>query len=303
MHRQKSIFCSLLTLIAFICIIGLLSCQKEIHITLASSPPQLVVEGAIETGRPPYVFLTSSLSFFSQVDLTTLENSYVHNASVQVSDGVNTINLKEYAIDTAGGNKIYIYFPDTANLPNFMLGQVGKTYKLTILNNGVSYTSSSKIPFPKGPDSLWFAPPISTRSGTPPNARQLFANYTDPDTPGNYVRYFTKRNNEAFFPSQLFSDEVVNGKLISNIALYAGYAHTDKANRDSLIYFYSGDAVTLKWCEIDKGVYHFWNTYDFAGNAIGNPFASPINIQSNVSNGALGIWAAYGSVSYTIVVP
>lgn len=281
----------------------LLSCQKEIHISLASTPPNLVVEGEIETGLPPYVFLSNTISFFSQVNLNTLQNSYVHNAVVTVFDGDSTVTLKEYSVDTAGGNKIYVYSIDTANLNHIMVGQVGRFYKLTVVYNGVTYTSTTKIPAVKGLDSLWFATPTFKDSKTPDSALELFANYTDPDTPGNYVRYFTRVNSQPFYPSQLFSDEIVNGKKVPDLALPAGFLQTENANGDSLNYFYPGDTVTLKWCEIDKGVYDFWNTYQFANNAIGNPFASPINIQSNISNGALGIWAGYGSVVYTLYVP
>jgi hypothetical protein len=283
-------------------IITLTSCQKEVHINLASAPPQVVVNGTIETGYPPYVFLTSTIGFFSQVNLATLQNSFLHGANIQVSDGTKTITLKEYSFDT-GVNKFSIYTIDTSNLANIMLGQVEKIYTLTILYNGVTYKSVTKIPNPKGVDTLWFGAPVFKNSKTPDSAKQLFANYTDPDTPGNYVRYYTKRNSEQFFPSGIFSDEVVNGKVVTNIGLFAGYQSTTNSNNDSLRYFYPGDTVILKWCEIDKGVYTFWNTYEYANNALGNPFASPINVQTNVSNGALGIWAGYGSILYTIVTP
>jgi hypothetical protein len=42
-------------------------------------------------------------------------------------------------------------------------------------------------------------------------------------------------------------------------------------------------------------VYEFWRTYQFAINVIGNPFASPTNLPTNFSNGALGVWAGYGT--------
>ena len=95
----------------------------------------------------------------------------------------------------------------------------------------------------------------------------------------------------------------MNGKTIKDIDLYAGYDDSLHANGDSLRYFYPGDTVTLKWCEIDKGVYDFWNSYDFASNAIGNPFSSPINLKTNITNGALGVWCGYGTILKTIVVP
>ena len=195
-----------------------------------------------------------------------------------------------------------MYTIDTSNLANLMFGEVGKFYKLNIAYNGTTYTSTTKIPNPKGVDSLWFGTPIFANAKTPDSAKQLYANYTDPDTPGNYVRYFTQRNSEPFYPSEIFSDEVVNGKRITNIGLYAGYENVQNVKADSLRYFYKGDTVVLKWCEIDKSVYTFWNTLEYSNNASGNPFASPINVTSNISNGALGVWAGYGSIFTKIVV-
>jgi len=288
---------------AFILCLALTGCEKVVNINLGTAAPQVVVQGAIETGLPPYVVLTSTISYSSQVNLTTLQNSFLHGATITVSDGSSTITLREYSFDTGVNNKFYIYSVDTANLTNPMLGQVGKFYTLNVTYNGTTYTSVTKIPAPKGIDSMWFGQPTSQSSKIPANAQQLFVNYTDPDTPGNYVRYFTQIDGGIYYPSGVFSDQAVNGKTIDDIGLYAGYDNSIDANGDSLSYFYPGETVTLKWCEIDKNVYNFWNTYQYANASLGNPFASPINIQTNISNGALGIWAGYGSVLTTAVVP
>lgn len=287
----------------FVFTVLLLSCEKVVHISLASTPPQVVVDGAIETNIPPYVILTSTIGFFSNIDLSTLQNSFLHGAEISVSCGAKSVNLVEYSFDTGNNNKFYIYTVDTTNLSNIMLGQVDSFYTLTIKYGGQTYTSVTKIPNPKGIDTMWFATPTYQDSKTPKGALQLFVNYTDPDTPGNCVRYFTQLNGGPYYPSQIFSDEVVNGKTVKDIGLFAGYAQTIDANGDSLSYFYAGDTVTLKWCEIDQGVYNFWNTAGYAASAIGNPFASPINLQSNMTNGALGVWAGYGSTFKTAVVP
>ncbi len=284
--------------------VTLASCEKEVHITLASSPAQVVVQGAVETGQPPYVFLTSTISFFSKIDLTTLQNSFLHDAIITVSDGSDTITLKEYAFDTGGTAKFYIYSIDTSTpVSSWMVGEEEKFYTLTINYDGKIYSAVTKIPRPKGIDSMWFAQPLYANSKTPDSAKQLFANYTDPDTPGNYVRYFTRRNSEQFYPSDQFNDEVVNGKLLTQIPLVAGFEQTETVNADSMYYFYAGDTVTLKWCEIDHKVYDFWNSFSYALNASGNPFASPINLKTNISNGGLGVWAGYGATETTIVVP
>lgn len=278
-------------------------CEKEVHINLGSAPAKVVVQGAVENGLPPYVFLTSTIGFFSNVSLSTLQSSFLHGANITVSDGTKTITLKEYSFDTSGSNTFYVYTIDTADPSGGMLGEINKFYTLTITYNGVTYTSVTKIPNVKNVDTLWFDTPLYQNSKTPDSALQLFANYQDPDTMGNCVRYFTQRNQGQFFPVDIFNDQLVNGKLIDNIALFAGYDKAAKVNEDSLRYFYPGDTVTLKWSEIDKNVYTFWNSFEYANNALGNPFASPINLKTNISNGGLGIWAGYGSAYKTIVVP
>jgi len=281
------------------------SCEKEVHINLATSPSQVVVQGAIESGVPPYVFLTSTVGFFSKIDLATLENSFLHGAVITVSDGSKTITLHEYAFDTGKtGAKFYIYSVDTIpGAPNFMIGETGKSYSLSITYNGKTYTSITKVPQPKGIDSMWFGVPIFTSSKTPDSAKQLFVNYTDPDTLGNYVRYFTAINSQQYYAVDQFNDEVVNGKPLTQIPLTAGFDDAQDVNVDSLRYFYKGDTVYLKWSEIDKATYDFWNSYSYARNATGNPFASPINLKTNISNGALGIWGGYGSLVTMKVVP
>ena len=291
-----------LALLSLLSSVLLFSCQKEVHIDLGTSPTQIVVQGAIETNLPPYVVLTSTISFFSTVDLATLEKSFIHDAVITISDGIKTIPLKEYSIDTGKNSKFYVYTIDTGNLANVILGEENKSYTLKIISGGKTYTSTTKIPSPKGIDSLWFAKPIFPGPTTPDSALQLFVNYKDPDSLGNFVRYFTSRGNQLFYPSGIFSDEVVNGKTINNIGLFAGFDASLDTYSDSLIFFYPGDTVGLKWCEIDNKVYKFWDTYLFASNSIGNPFASPINIISNISNGALGVWAGYGSLTYSKIV-
>lgn len=296
-HRRLSLF------FAFILLAGLVSCEKEVNIDLGTSPTKIVVQGEIENGRPPFVVLTSTISFFAKVDLTTLQNSFIHDAVVTVSVGSKTATLREYSTDTGTANKFYFYTIDTSNLIDAFVGQYDSIYNLKITYGGATYTATTKVPNPKGVDTMWFDEPRFKNSRTPDSARQLYVKYTDPDTMGNYVRYYSQRGKGRFYPSAIFTDEVVNGKVINNIALYAGYDDGPDVKRDSIRYFYPGDSVTLKWCAIDKGVFQFWNSYQYASNSAGNPFSSPINLVSNISGGAVGIWAGYGSIYRSIVLP
>jgi hypothetical protein len=307
MNRQYSHTRILSILFIAIFSMTLFSCEKEISINLQSSAAKVVVQGSIETGGVPLVILNSSIGFFSKVDLGTLQNSFIHGAIVTVSDGTKTIKLKEYTFDTSTSFRFSVYTVDTTNfsLDNIILGEVNKTYTLSITYEGQTYTGVTKIPNPQGVDSMWFAEPQFAGSTTPDSALQLFVSYSDPDTLGDYVRYFTQRNNDQEYPSDIFSDEIINGKKLSSIGLVAGDQNNANANvsRDSLIYFFPGETVTLKWNAIDKGVYKFYNSLQFAKNAVGNPFSSPINPITNMKNGALGVWAGYGVYSKTMVVP
>lgn len=287
------------------------ACEKEVNIKLSSGSTHLVVNGVIETGQPPILALTRSIGYFAKIDLTTLENSFVHNALVTVSNGTQEISLREYSIDTFntvtnGISKIYFYTIDTAQPASFNFkGEVDHFYKLKVVTDGKTYESVTKIPNCKPIDSMVAIAPIEP-SPNAPTARLLNIYYTDPDTPGNRIRYFTQRNSEPLYPgfNSVYDDQIINGVVSTKIPLLIGFDRDKvKEINDSTGHIFPGDTILLKWCAIDKGVYNFYNTYEYSLGTVGNPFSSPINVQSNISNGALGIWAGYGTKFTTLIVP
>lgn len=281
------------------------SCEKEVKFDLGSSAEKVVVEGTIETGLPPYVFLTKSIGFFGKVDLNTLGNSFIHGAKITVSEGNNSFVLREYQVSNSGV-MFSFYTVDSADLAALLFrGAVGKTYRLKIEYAGQTYESATTIPPPKGLDSLWAeAPKPEEMPEDYPNSMLLFARYTDPDTPGNRVRYFTKRNSELFLAPyySVNDDAIVNGSKV-DIQLSAGFNRMDTINLQTFGYFYKGDTVIVKWSAIDKGVFDFWRTLEFSYGSTGNPFASPVKVTSNISNGVLGVWAGYGNTYDTLIIP
>ena len=285
-------------------LLSLFSCEKEVKINLESGDPQLVVEGAIETNLPPYVILTNSIGYFSTINLETIQNSFVHDAEVTVSDGSKTVNLVEYSIDTgSNGAKFSIYTVDTTQpFSTWLRGEENKTYKLTIKYNGQVYEATTKIPTPTPIDSVITAEPPFIPDGNL-DAKFIKIFFKDPDTLGNYIRYYTRRNDEPFYPglNSVYPDELINGTYFET-TLSAGEDRSKERNFDSSGYFYVGDSVTLKWCAIDKATYDFWSTYEFALGTLGSPFASPTRVKSNISNKALGIWAGYGSAYYSLTI-
>src|SRR6476469_2526899 len=113
----------------------LASCEKNIDFNLKEAPEVLVVDASIENGKPPFIVLTKSFGFFSQVSAELLANAFVHDASVSITKGSEIHLLKEYSIDSTGGYKIYIYSSDTVNQPLFT-GELNTAYTLSIKIDG-----------------------------------------------------------------------------------------------------------------------------------------------------------------------
>ncbi|PSL48107.1 uncharacterized protein DUF4249 [Chitinophaga niastensis] len=287
--------------VPFITLIVLIfsACEKDISVNLPQQQQQLVVEGKFESGTYPQVILTHSLNYFAKIDPVILLNSFVHNATVTVSDGSKTMTLTEQTIDT-GGVQFFVYRPDPNQIASAFKGKLSGIYTLRINADNKAYESVTTIPLNSFKlDSVWWHR-VQVKSDT--NKARLWARITDPPAFGNYARYFTKRNSEPFLPglNSVINDEVVNGTTFE-IPVDAGVNKNKSIDLETYAFFNSGDTVTLKFCNIDKATYDFWRTLDFAYNSNGNPFSSPTKILGNIP-GALGYWGGYAVTYKTIII-
>ncbi len=279
------------------------SCDKAINFNLASSPSQLVVDGSIENGKPPTIVLSSSLNYFSQINQPILENSFVHNAVVTVSNGTQTQQLKEYSIpaDTTGYT-LYYYSTDTSNIINAFLGEFNTTYTLNIQSNGQTYTAQTHITsVRKKIDSLqWQQAPDNSDT----TKVIVIATITDPKGYGDYTRYYTSVNDSAFYPglTSVFDDQITDGTTFG-IQIPQGVNRNASIDVNNYSFFYKGDTVTVKYCNIDKATYDFWRTIEYDYQSIGNPFSSPTTVLGNISNNALGAFCGYAAQYVPIIIP
>ena len=278
----------------------LYSCEKNIDFNLKESEPVLTVDAQIENGLAPVVILTKSFSYYQEIDPALLSASFVRNASVTIGNGTLTQQLKEYSIQLAPGFSGYYYSIDPASPATAFKGELNKSYTLKIVSEGKEYNAITEIPAKVNyPDSVWFQP---APQNPDTNKRVMYIRATDPPGRGNYVRYYTKKNSELFLPGEnVFDDQVIDGTTYQ-IQIPQGINRNDPASEDSSFYN-KGDTVTLKFCAINKASYTFWNTWEFAFQSIGNPFAQPNKVIGNISNGALGVFIGYGAGYKTVVAP
>jgi hypothetical protein len=280
-----------------ILMISVYSCQREIEIELPNAEDLVVVEGRIEVGKSPIIFLTRNRGFFKEfpTDLSTLIAEFViQDALVTVSDGVQTeileftINLNAYP---------FVYYTGT-----LIKGEIGKSYSLSIQANGKNLSATTFIAPPIEIDSSWFE--LNPFDVNEDSLGVSYSSIADPDTFGNSYRIFAKRNSEfAFYPVSggAFSDEFVNGQKIT---FFYGQGEKPFESSGDFVpkeFFYIlGDTVYLKFASIGRKEYDFYATLDQAINSNGNPFAAPTLVKSNVEGG-LGVWCGF-SVSYDTLI-
>jgi hypothetical protein len=278
------------------------SCEKGINFKLDQSAPQVVVDATIENARPPVVVLSGSLNYFSKITPEILESSFIHGATVSVSNGAQTQMLKEYMqLADSAGNKIYYYTVDSTNLQGAFLGAFKTAYTLSVLVNGKQYTAKTNITtVHKKIDSLWWTPAPSN----PDSLKSvLMARITDPPGYGDYIRYYSSVNNGAFLPglNSVYDDQITDGTTY-NIQIEKGIDRNQKIDMDNYSFFDRGDTVTVKFCNIDKGTYDFWRTMEYNYQSIGNPFSSPTQVLGNISNGALGYFGGYATEYVSLII-
>jgi hypothetical protein len=260
-----------------------------------------VVEASIENGRPPVVTLMKSIGYFSKITTEMLVNSFVHNATVFVSKGIRTHQLKEYSVPIGNGLSLSYYSIDSSNLATAFVGQLKQHYTLRIVVDGKEYTSATTIPdITKKIDSLWWKP----SPGNPDTTEVLMvAKITDPPGFGDYIRYYTKINSQAtFFPPVFatFDDLFIDGSTYEIVVQPGIDRNSDSIETD---FFHRGDTVNFKVSNIDKATYDFWRTWESSYSSIGNPFATPTKVLGNISNNALGYFGGYASQFKSIIIP
>ncbi|MBU0764565.1 MAG: DUF4249 domain-containing protein [Bacteroidetes bacterium] len=279
-------------------------CEKDITVDLPQAESKIVIEGAIEQGEYPSVFVTRNAAYFDPVDSTTLANMVVRDAIVIVSNG--TIS------DTLALGIDFFTVPFLKYYGTKFTGEVGKRYYLTVQVDGKSYTSGTTIPQPVELDSLVFR---ETEDAGVDNAGMMWLYFQDPDTLGNYYRYFTKtigKDNIFVHPLASASDDkLANGQYIEFVCYRGWNPNLTEEQREQELEelgdipwwaYVRGETVVMKFCTIDAAHYQFWRTIELQNSTDGNPFASPITVYTNIEGGALGVWGGYGVFLDTLVI-
>jgi len=272
------------------------ACEKDITLDIPTPEEKVVVEGWIEQDQPAVVMLTKNSGYFAVINSETLQNMLVTDAIVRLKE-VET-GIEE--VLTLVFNPLS--FPPFQYKGNTILGKVNHTYALQVeLSNNKVLNAVTTIPSIVAMDSVWFEADV--RYDT---LGQLVVKFQDPAALGNYYRVFTKRipQDSRFVPvfGSVYDDIFFNGQMVE-YAFYRGIDRFVPENEDEgfeRFFFKLGDTVIAKVSSIDQAHFKFWQSYEYAIYSGGNPFASPITLNSNIEGG-LGVWGGYAAYYDTIV--
>lgn len=302
------------------------SCTKDITVDLPTYPDQLVVEGTIEPGTPPFVILTHTQSYFAPTDINSIASMFVTGATVTVTTDGNVWTLDQICSNLLDSTTLAAASEATGLNPALLaaaniciytslnpahVGVIGKTYRLDVSVDGKSLSAVSSIPNPVPLDSVWFKLALQTPGDD--SLGYAWARITDPDTLGNSYRWMAKRINhrangqtmDDYYISPLgstYNDKYVNGLTFDftenrGSEFYAGHPEDDNAEAG---FFKVGDTIAVKALSIGKKEYDFYSSYDSNVGTTGDLFSTPANVKTNITGG-LGIWAGRGVYLDTII--
>ncbi|HBX52576.1 MAG: hypothetical protein A2W98_10030 [Bacteroidetes bacterium GWF2_33_38] len=248
----------------FVLIIVFSSCQKVINLDLNSASPQIVIEGNVYDQSGPYLVKISQTVNFDESNVY----SPVTGAIVEISDN--------------DGNSEILTEPSSGSyITSALQGVSGRTYTLTVISKGKTYTASSTMPNPVNIDSIYLEKNMFG------NEKIVSVNFTDPVNISNYYHLIEFINNGRQTGFNVTDDNLNQGEIIS-------YSFMSAGNVSKLE---TGDNVTV-WLEsIDENVYEYFRT---AGRD-GGQSSSPSNPTSNISNGALGYFNACSVRTISII--
>lgn len=260
--------------ILMITIFVVTGCEKIINVDLVESKPQLVIEGLITDGTGPYTIkLSKTGSYFNQPALPM-----VSGAVVVISDNLGTK-------DTLKEAKPGIY------LTSKVQGIPGRTYNLSVLSENIRYTGSSTMFSHVAIDSLKlrksYSEGIAIGSDGQQNARvEIHCFFRDPLEKNYYRAYIYTNGNRGYEDYKLYDDQYTNGKQTD---LQVKRAHI-------------GDKIRVDLFSLDKSTFEYYRTFNDLIHS--NPIfgSTPMNPNTNLTNGALGFFGACAISTKTIII-
>ncbi|MEN8191530.1 MAG: DUF4249 domain-containing protein [Bacteroidota bacterium] len=270
-------------LILFSTLIPFLGCEDVIEIDLNSADPKIVIEGVVSNdGSPSQVRITRSTDFYEPGIYEK-----VSGAEVEI-------------IDSEGKSAILTEVSDGLYETNSVLGEIGRTYFITVKTDGDVYDAESTIPPQITLDSLKLEVAPYPPGGEVEENKRYFLHFYFQDLPDNedFCRFKILNNGKSLGGFRIYMDKYTNGNYIKSRLNLSAEENDIKI----------GDELTVELLSIDKAAYDYYFTANSVNasrtSGSGGPPSSiaPANPVTNWTNDALGLFSAHSISTQTIRV-
>ncbi len=260
-------------------LVYLSSCQPNLDYSVSGYSQKIIVEGKIESGKYPEVFLSLNVPLSKDVDSTNILDYVIRYAKVTVSDGETTEILTS---KWAKGS-----FPPYMYKCTEIVGREGRTYDLKVEYSGYTLYSTTTIPTGFEIESVDFDPTLID------SLRSLSLKINVDNHKKNSFRVFTKKRKDKRYivTPQLFNENFeLNGLQRFNVSPFTIFSDPSYSEGNN---FVVGDTIDIKVCMIDSVSTLFFKDLLFSVQT-GKFFVSELKpLNSNISEPGFGIW--YGN--------
>ena len=245
----------------------------------------MVVEGWIEEGGYPEVYVTSSMmAEKGEWAWESLMEHVLVTAAVSVSDGEKT----EFLTGRIDKNR----FPPYVFTTTKMKGEAGKTYTLHVKYGKTEAEATTTVPEKQELTSWELKEEMDGAS--------IVCSFDAKQ--GCYYKFYSNRMGKDLMYLTSFL-AMVDGSASTgpvDMPINRGY---DLLSEKYKLSFDPGDKVSLRFCTMDKDSFDFWNRFEEQILFSKNPLVTVnIPVQGNV-DGAYGYWIGYGASYYTVDIP
>ncbi|MGD8780046.1 MAG: DUF4249 domain-containing protein [Ignavibacteria bacterium] len=265
-------------LMVFICSIPLFNgCEDVIKVDLNEVEPQIVIEGEITDQPGPYkVTITQTSDFYSPGIYDKISGAEV---TIENNGNIELLTEKEPGV----------YY--TGNLET----SYNEEYRLAVNVGNLTYTANTTLEYPLIIDSIQVTEK-EEENILDENKRRIYVYLQDNPGKKDYAKIKVAFNGVYEKIYFLYTDRLIDGNYVQVVLLV-----DDEDNNIN-----KGDTITVEVKTINEDAYNYYLTlYDVL--AINDEVSlfditNPANPETNLSNGALGIFGAYSISKESVIV-
>jgi len=259
-------------LVAALLVISVVSCQKVINVKLDEGDKKLVIDAVLTDHKGGCVVKLSNTKAFYD------DNNFAGIGGAQI-----TISSNGQLLSTLHESSQGIYIDST------LKGDYGKTYELSVILDGKTYSAVSTMPALVPLDSIY----VETKSFFGDSYTFATVMLKDPAGVQNNYRCLQYINGKRTKGTFILDDDYSDGKQFESTLYF------DSDGTDSIK---SGDEVRIDLLGIDRPTYQYWFSFEQSASG-GQGSAAPANPVTNISGGALGYFSAQNTQTKTVTAP